>query len=68
MTAEAASSATALPGFCLERRAAGIRHRSDRRDVAILEPRCPKTAPWMSTANDVQAAAHAPTARRATTR
>ena len=44
ITAEAASNATALPGFCLERRAAGISTEPTAATSAILEPEMPENS------------------------
>ena len=44
ITAEAASSATALPGFCRERRAAGISTEPTAATSAIFEPEMPENS------------------------
>ena len=44
MTAEAASNATALPGFCRERRAAGISTDPTAATSAIFEPEMPENS------------------------
>ena len=44
ITADAASSATALPGFCFERRAAGISTEPTAATSAIFEPEMPENS------------------------
>ena len=44
ITADAASSATAPPGFCLERRAAGISTEPTAATSAIFEPEMPENS------------------------
>ena len=49
ITAEAASSATASPGFCRERRAAGISTEPTAATSAIFEPEMPEKMTMLST-------------------
>ncbi|MFK4686113.1 hypothetical protein ABIF39_007870 [Bradyrhizobium diazoefficiens] len=44
ITADAASSATAPPGFCFERRAAGISTEPTAATSAIFEPEMPENS------------------------
>ena len=44
ITADAASSATALPGFCRDRRAAGISTEPTAATSAIFEPEMPENS------------------------
>ena len=63
MTAEAASSATAPPGFCLERRAAGISTEPTAATSAILEPEMPENSTIDITMTTLRPPRIRPTAR-----
>lgn len=49
ITAEAASSATALPGFCRARRSAGISTEPTAAASAIFDPEIPENTTMLST-------------------
>ena len=63
MTAEAASSATALPGFCRDRRAAGISTEPTAATSAIFEPEMPENITMDSTITTFSPPRMRPTAR-----
>ncbi len=63
ITAEAASNATALPGFCRERRAAGISTDPTAATSAILEPEMPENSTIDVTMTTLRPPRMCPTAR-----
>ena len=63
MTADAASSATAPPGFCFERRAAGISTDPTAATSAILEPEMPENSTIDITITTLRPPRIRPTAR-----
>ena len=63
ITAEAASSATALPGFCLVRRAAGISTEPTAATSAIFEPEMPENSTMDMTITTLSPPRRWPTAR-----
>ena len=63
ITAEAASSATALPGFCRERRAAGISTEPTAATSAIFEPEMPEKITIESTITTLSPPRMRPTSR-----
>ena len=63
ITAEAASNATALPGFCLERRAAGTNTEPTAATSAIFEPEMPEKMTIDSTITTLSPPRARPTSR-----
>ena len=63
MTADAASSATAPPGFCFDRRAAGISTEPTAATSAILEPDMPENSTIDITMTTLRPPRILPTAR-----
>ena len=63
ITADAANSATALPGFCRERRAAGISTEPTAATSAILEPEMPENSTIDITITTLSPPRMRPTAR-----
>jgi hypothetical protein len=63
ITAEAASSATAPPGFCFDRRAAGISTDPTAATSAILEPEMPENSTIDITMTTLRPPRIRPTAR-----